>query len=250
MNLLIANAASETGALLEDYLIERGVKVDGTGPVVCYGSPAPDRKVLVLNRACKTNKMERLRLMTKAGVPTVKWFDKDSIPPAKDIKFPLFARQAMGHGAKDLATVFQFEEIAWRIKAGWDWFSEIVPIARELRIWVWMDPLNPGYSEILGAFEKTMDRPQDYKKMGRNFGQGFEFKPTVLEGEDYPLIKAAVGATTAIGLDFAAIDLIEGKDGKVYVLEANTAPGVIRSGAQATLAKLADKIVEWHKAVI
>lgn len=246
MNLLIAEAASKTGALLRTYLEERGLEVDGTSPIVCYGAPAGKVKVPVLNAACSTNKMERLRLMTEAGVSTIKWFEGDKIP--KDIKFPLYARQSHGHGAKDLMPVFQVEEIPWRLAAGWDWFSEIVPIASELRVWAWRASKDAP-TEVFGAYQKVMDRPGDYKKMGRNFGQGFEFKPFKIQPEDRCIVQEACKAIESVGLNFAAVDMIVSKNAKVYVLEANTAPGVIRSGAQATLKALADRIKTWHDSV-
>lgn len=40
------------------------------------------------------------------------------------------------------------------------------------------------------------------------------------------LTEYSIKAIKALGLDFGAIDLIVGKDGKVYVLEVNTAPGI------------------------
>lgn len=246
MKLLITEAASKTGALLETYLLDRGLEVNGKGPVVCYGRTPGPTKAPILNAACSTNKMERLKLMAKANVPTIKWFPANNIPPVQEIKFPLYARKSIGCGAKDLMPVFQIEEIPWRILSGWDWFSEVITIANEYRVWTWCLPNQPY--EILGVYKKVMSRPAEYTKMGRNFGQGFEFNNAGLNQDPIMLMYAAK-ATEAIGLNFAAIDLIVGIDGRIYILEANTAPGVIRSGAQATLAALADKIKGWHNSI-
>ena len=104
-------------------------------------------------------------------------------------------------------------------------------------LWFWRD-------KVLQAFEKVMSRPTDYKSMGRNFGQGFEFAPVATNSR---LALQAITATRALKLDFSAIDMIRGQDGHIYTLEANTAPGAIRSGAQGTLAKLADRIADWAR---
>jgi hypothetical protein len=61
---------------------------------------------------------------------------------------------------------------------------------------------------------------------------------------EHPAPKAAKdiakAAVKALGLDFAAVDIIEGLDGQFYFLEANTRPGL----HGRTLAKYASKIKE------
>lgn len=59
----------------------------------------------------------------------------------------------------------------------------------------------------------------------RNHGNGFIFAH---EGVDVPE-KAKLDAITAVkqlGLDFGAVDVVHGTDGKFYILEVNTAPGL------------------------
>lgn len=229
----ISSDGRETGTLLQEYLRNRGVFNERGPAVVCYGLSTDRRPSL--NTECQSNKIARMHRMRNAGVSLVPFAEGAD---AKSLKFPLFARKLYGMGAKDLMPVFQPEEVDWRLQAGWTWFSSIVPIDRELRAWVWR-------GEVLQTFEKVMTRPREYVAMGRNFGQGFEFR-AISEIRDATW--EAVAATAALGLDFAAIDMIRGKDGRIYVLEANTAPGAIRSGAQATLGKLADRIAGWCRA--
>lgn len=59
----------------------------------------------------------------------------------------------------------------------------------------------------------------------RNHGNGFIFAH---EGVDVPE-KAKLDAIMAVkqlGLDFGAVDVVHGTDGKFYILEVNTAPGL------------------------
>ena len=228
---IVSSDGSETGALLIEYLKARGVYAEKGPAVVCYGLSA--KRTPALNARCQSDKITRMQAMGRAGVQLVPW--TSDIAEAARMAFPQFARRTYGMGAKDLMPVFQAEELPWRQAAGWTWFSSIVPIERELRVWTYR-------GEVLDTVEKRMDRPDHYRGMGRNFGQGFEF---AYVPNDSRASKQAVLATAALGLDFAAIDLIHGKDGLFYVLEANTAPGVLRSGMQATLGKLADRIAEW-----
>lgn len=240
VSLRIAGAGKETGALLKEYLEARGVYSPTGKAVVSYGIHLCDEpNEQILNGVCARGKIFNMEAMKKAKVPTVPWFRGTTIP--EGFQFPLFARRDHGCGGKDLVTVFQPYEVPWRYAAGWSWFSTIVPTATEYRVWVFR-------GEHLDSYEKVMQRPDEYKFMGRNFRNGFEFK---LATDEIPgiAVLAAVRAARCLDLDFAAIDLIWGIDGKPYVLEANTAPGVLRSGAQKTLGKLADRIVEWSEAL-
>lgn len=58
------------------------------------------------------------------------------------------------------------------------------------------------------------------------------------------LIEVAARAVSSLGLHFGAVDILEGKDGQLYVLEVNTAPGMGTDGARL----YAQKFVEWDRA--
>lgn len=238
VRLQIASVAKETGALLTEYLEDRGLTITRTDHdiVICYGVPSHVTKNL--NGNCGGgDKIRRLLQMEVGHVRTVPWF-RGRVPPA-GFQFPVLARAMSGHGGTDIVPVFQPEEVEWRVDAGWDWFSSYIPLKTEFRVWTFR-------GEILDVYEKVMKRPSEYKYVGRNFRNGFDFQHTT----KYP-VEAGVQAlrtTDAIGFDFAAVDMLLGKDDRIYVLEANSAPGVIRSGAQATLGKLADRMVTWVNA--
>lgn len=229
----ISDAANETGALLVEMLQERGIYRERADATVHYGTNFV-RSKHGLNQNCRADKVKRMLLMQAAGVRLVPWFKGSDIPD--DIKFPLLARRVTGHGGTDIVPVFQRKEIEWRLKSGWDWFSSYVPLETEYRVWVFR-----GYH--LDTYEKVMKRPDSYKYIGRNFRNGFDFQLTKRHEDAYG---QALNAIHALGLDFGAVDMLRGEDGLIYVLEVNTAPGVIKSGAQKTLVKLVDQIESWH----
>ena len=233
--LLVADCSKETGALLKEYLTERGVAITTktSANVISYGVPHPD----AINGNCGKGKIYNMKAMSAAyGVQVVPWFHKDDIP--KYIKYPLLARREYGFGGTDIVPVFQAEELPWRIASGWEWFSQYVPIEQEYRVWVFQ-------GECLDIYRKQLNRPQDYKYIGRNFRNGFDFVLDTFGLErNVDAVNMAAKAVKALDLDFGAVDLVRGKDGYVYVLEVNSAPGVIKSGAQKTLGKLADCLVE------
>lgn len=232
------NTHKETGALFEGYLKDRGVVVTPTAEaVVCYGFPVGTRHKTI-NGIGTGGKIASLTAWKAAGVRTVPWFAAGTPIPV-DFKFPALARQNHGFGGKDIVPVFQAIEVPWRIAAGFDWFSSYVPLDTEYRAWVFR-------GEVLDTYEKVMCRPTEYKYVaGRNFRQGFEFQhvptPKDVEAE-------VVAALRTIKYDFGAVDALRGVDGKIYILECNSAPGALRSKAHSTIAKFADRIAEWDKA--
>lgn len=62
----------------------------------------------------------------------------------------------------------------------------------------------------------------------RNSSNGYVFSSNIdLEGDKLEaIVIPAIQSVQALGLDFGAVDLIVGKDGNIYVLEVNTAPGI------------------------
>lgn len=223
---------------MEGHLRDLGIldNKNGVG-VVCYGYPIGD-KTKAINGVGTGGKINSLSLMAKAGVRTVPWFKAGSpIPPG--FKFPALARQDHGFGGKDIVPVFQAKEIPWREAAGFDWFSSYVPLDTEYRAWVFR-------GEVLDTYEKVMRRPSEYKHVaGRNFRQGFEFEHVATPKD---LEREVIAALNAIDYDFGAVDALRGIDGKIYVLEVNSAPGALRSKAHATIAKFAERIAAWDRA--
>ena len=59
----------------------------------------------------------------------------------------------------------------------------------------------------------------------KNVSNGYVFK-TPKRGLNGSRHRAAIGAVSALGLDFGAVDLIVDANGKEYVLEVNTAPAL------------------------
>jgi glutathione synthase/RimK-type ligase-like ATP-grasp enzyme len=237
VRLSIAASSKETGALLMQYLEDRGVNLGrSTTHGICYGGSI-DHTEHVLNQRCNTDKITRMEAMQAHGVRTVPWFSKDNWDriPARALTYPLLARKSYGFGGTDIVPIFQPEELPWRIAAGWDWFSQYIPVRTEYRVWLFQ-------GECIGMYEKVMQRPADYKYIGRNFRNGFEFQQVVpLHG----ICDLGDDALRAIGLDFGAVDILVGMDNQIYVLEVNTAPGVLASHAEPTLAILADRMTSW-----
>jgi hypothetical protein len=81
-------------------------------------------------------------------------------------------------------------------------------------------------NKVLDTHRKVRDPAQEPKSWKiRSHDNGFIFQRTGIE-PDAKRDKLAIAAVKALGLDFGAVDIVEDKQGKCYVLEVNTAPGL------------------------
>ncbi len=120
-------------------------------------------------------------------------------------------------------------------------YVKLVPKENEYRIHVFngkvidfaQKKLRNGYKEIKGRDQYV-----------RNTANGWIFARIGVEVSDAAK-KAAIAATKAVGLDFAAVDLATTKKGGVIVFEVNTAPGI----EGTTIQTYAKAIEEYRKSL-
>jgi glutathione synthase/RimK-type ligase-like ATP-grasp enzyme len=104
-------------------------------------------------------------------------------------------------------------------------YVEYVPKSAEYRVHV----CNGEAFLIQQKKKKAGEEVKD--KYIRSHKNGYVFCKHDLEVPD-GLCELAVRAVQILVLDFGAVDIIHGKDGKLYILEVNTAPGLDNSTAQ------------------
>jgi hypothetical protein len=103
-----------------------------------------------------------------------------------------------------------------------DYYIEYVPIKKERRYHV-------VKGNVIAASYKYGGETEGKGEYCRNFKTGWRFSEYKPEPK---LATVAKKAVDALGLDFGAVDLIIGEDNKIYVLEVNTAPGLIEKRAE------------------
>lgn len=241
LRLVIAEQSRTTGRLLAEAIrSEGGVISPSASGVVSYGVRLRDTGLPTLNEnAGMADKFEQLRTLRNAGVPTPQFYSaQEAVERATSLPLPMLGRKAQHRAGRDIMLVLQKEDIPWRVSAGAEFFTTYIPTLAEFRIWVFR-------RQHLGTYTKGMAHPEQYKRVGRNHKNGFAF--SIVPSEEVPrgAVDIAVLATRALGLDFAAIDILQGTDQNYYVLEANTAPGV--DASRMVLRSLARKIVRWEQ---
>lgn len=244
LNIAHGRGCFPSARLITEMLQAKGIRTadvtgftrDPAAPTLYYGAPAiASFTGPALNKRPARTKLAELNALFMGSVPTpeVREILTDSDFQAHPI---WYARKDTHRGGTDIRLVTSPQEAEWRRAAGWAYFTSMIPVAKEFRIWAFRD-------RHLGTYEKVMERPEEYQKYGRNHGQGFAFRR--LKGGVEGGLELASQALTALGLDFGAADVVQDRTGKLYVLEVNTAPG-IESPSRTCAQRLVSSIERWY----
>lgn len=152
-----------------------------------------------------------------------------------DVVFPAVVRPKRHFGGHDFYLCENKEDLNVAIgKCGIGrWYaSEFIEKISEYRVFV----LNGETFKVIRRYRDDVD-----PKVPWNFHNGG--KSIRVKKESWPkdVVKIAEKGLKTLGLQLAAIDVIMDKEGKPYVLEANTAPGLDR---QKTIELFAKKLGE------
>lgn len=160
------------------------------------------------------------------GLCPITWVDRGSC------RYPCVVRPRRHFGGHKFFLCNNREELnrATRLCGGPQrWYaSEFIEKTDEFRVFV----LNGEAFKVVRRYRRDADPLVPWN--AHNGGLSRRIKP-----EHWPVGVAEIAeeATKRLGLDLAAVDVIS-KDGKNYVLEANTAPGLEREGTIKRFAKL------------
>lgn len=231
----VGRGSGRTGAALIALLRERGLRVNDPGEkvdgIVSYGVPVRARGgVPVLNgRAGTRNKYEELQVLQKAGV---------SVPMHATVRGGIpsklyLARQFHHSKGKDI-----------RVAGQGDYYVQFIQKAHEYRVYAYRRKAFAVYEKLrLLRGKKQVKGTWRDASLVWNYRNGYAFKFHKTASDALKALGAA--AVEALGLDFGAVDIIEDRDGKLFVLEVNTAPGI--QGPRQSMVFLANRIERWAK---
>ena len=222
----------ETGELLRELLHERGIRIGRPGDaIVSYGVNIESNRPTLNKRAGMRNKFQELQAL-RAGQVLVP--NHTLAANIGDLQFPVLGRAYRHTRGRDIVPILA-NDAEWRyLHNRADFFVQYIPKQREYRVWSYRRRFG-------GAYEKVLERPQEYRGIIGNWHNGFSFQ----YAHECPQAVKDLGckAVDVLGLDFGAVDIIQGTDNRYYVLEVNTAPGV--QGPRQGITFVADKIARW-----
>lgn len=225
-----------TGRLLRTMLAEKGLLNGTSQGRVNYGYGGPTSLPALNSRAGTFNKLQELQLLAKNGVSCIPF----SVNP-RELAPPLFGRKVHHTRGTDIVPVQCGRPDP--LKRVSDFYTTVIPKKREFRVWAFR-------GKPIGTYEKTLEYPAKYGRKGRsreiwNWRNGFAYGFVHQDNAPKELKSLGCRAVDAVGLDFGAVDIIEGRDDRYYVLEINSAPGV--EGRRQGITSLVNHIEAWVK---
>lgn len=219
-----------TGRLLRELLTELNIRIGTPGQaIVSYGVPVRSGLPTLNAMAGRRTKLEELQALHNAGIPTPEVVMPGQVR-SRATK-TLLGRSLKHQKGRDIEVV----PVGERPKKVHDYYTALVPKRREYRVWAFRR-----------RCKATYEKRHRYRGHGRNHevwnwrnGYAFEFSHNAPQ----EVKDLGCRAVDTLGLDFGAVDIIEGMDGRFYVLEVNTAPGV--QDRRQGITALAESIARW-----
>lgn len=247
MKLYPYEQGSKGAKALADALGIKQIKHEGAplkraGVVINWGASKIKRTLWgiqeILNNeqsvALASNKLETFKALSAAGVSVPDWTEDMLVAAewSKDGADVVARKKLNGHSGDGIVIAENKEQL---VDA--PLYTRYIKKKEEYRIHVFQ-----GEAFFVQRKARKLDVPkEDVNWKVRNLAGGFIFANVGVEVDDVARHEACA-AVAALSLDFGAVDVILGTDGKYYVLEVNTACGL----EGTTLEKYVEKFQQFQ----
>lgn len=121
-----------------------------------------------------------------------------------------------------------------------DFFSVFISTQTEYRVWVCTD-------KALAVYEKQFKGEGEYDGFCRNRRFGFKFVKRDDLRVSKEICEPSIKAVKALNMDWGAVDILQGKDNKLYILEVNSMPHIDTIERSSGI-RLAAAVSKWAEA--
>jgi glutathione synthase/RimK-type ligase-like ATP-grasp enzyme len=230
------------------------------------------------------NKLTALEIMKNAKCNVAEFSSDPKTVGKKGLQFPIVGRTKFHQGGQGFWLCLTKSQIENSLKEGAEYFQAFLDIKTEYRLHVvggeviyavkkvarnqddlkdayegdWKDQIN-NYADK--KEEKLDEKTLDFalKRLSRKNAtgvdmvvrsntRGWKFSRVALDKVNKDLAAEAIKAVKALGLDYGAVDCCIDQDGKVWIIECNTGPGLEGSPLEAWVKALKELISEKKKA--
>jgi hypothetical protein len=209
--------------------------------VLRYGNsttPSPDSFEFNKSRsvAIASQKVRCRGMLISRGISVPKtMFSPDEINEGFDPKKFYIARPPHHFQGRNFYVTKSYDDISKYLRIGY-YVQELIEKADEYRVFVFRD-------KIMEASIKTKSRA-NADMLIRNHRRGWKFNHVPVADLPDILKRTCRSSAGCIGIDFCAIDCCLGEDGKFYILEINSAPGLIERKADVFVTKFMEYVGE------
>lgn len=214
-------------------------KEDPSDVVLSWGCSYDGPKPCLNGHVNMYNKFSCFNKFREAGVLCPKTFAVEAVD-WRNIRegFPWLARKKQHSKGKDIEVCQSRADVQRVLNNGeHSFFSVWIPTDMEYRVWVLGD-------KAFATYKKVFKGEGEYEGFMRNRRFGFSFqKRDDLRG-NHQIEGPCIKAVKALGMDWGAVDILKGKDGKYYMLEVNSMPN-IDTIKRSSGVRLAAAISKW-----
>jgi hypothetical protein len=202
--------------------------------IVNYGRR--DSSLAKLNTNIVSNKLDQLKIMQRNNVSVPEWFEMTDINNLRPSYFPLIARKyhhTQGRDAIFLRAPVSLRKRWNRVTRKRDYFIKYIAKSEEYRVHVLGDTIagiskKIKYSTVMRDSDDEDDAAHQYIPTTAHPHIWSRLRGWIqvdYDGTETESLKElAVRACKALRYDFGAVDIIKDLNGKLYVLEINSAP--------------------------
>jgi len=223
-NLKFVNGLKDIELTNKDVLIRYGVTY--------FPKKDYDCRIVINSARAVSDTIDKVlstKLLLRSNIPMPKvFFDSNKIR-YKDL--PVFRRLKNHSKGKDIIIVRKLKDMPKG-----DFFTKYIPSKREYRILVFR-----GQALRIQLKHKKKESVRDKVK---NSEHGYRFL-NVFEHNvpmEKRLIQIAIRSVQVLNLDFGAVDILVGRNGRPYVLEVNSAPRLNRSGRELLMLHILETV--------